>query len=144
VHHSTTSRALLSDRRLQRVARRALQVAQQRGHFALSLAFVADRAIRRLNRAYAGNDYTTDVLSFSARENTKLFRAPPFTQTFLGDIVISLPQAMRQAKAAGHALAREVDLLLTHGVLHLLGYDHATAREAKQMRLLEEQALQNF
>lgn len=97
--------------------------------------------MRRLNRQYAGSDYTTDVLSFSAREDTRGFRAPPTAHILLGDIVISLPQAMRQARAADHALTREVDWLVVHGVLHLLGYDHATPRENERMRALERRIL---
>ncbi len=141
VQHNARSRRSISERRLKRVARQALQAAAQRGRFALSLAFVDDRTMRRLNRHYAGNDYTTDVLAFSAREDTQPFQTPPSSETFLGDIVIALPQAARQARAAGHSLAREIDLLLTHGVLHLLGYDHANRREARQMEALQARVL---
>jgi rRNA maturation RNase YbeY len=126
---------------LHRVARRALQVARQRGRFAIALAFVNDRAMRRLNHQYARHDDTTDVLSFPTREQTRAFRVPPTSDEFLGDIIIALPQAMRQAKAAGHSLAREIDVLLTHGVLHLLGYDHYTQAEQETMQRLETQAL---
>ncbi len=97
--------------------------------------------MRRLNHQYARHDDTTDVLSFPTREQTRAFRVPPTSDEFLGDIIIALPQAMRQAKAAGHSLAREIDVLLTHGVLHLLGYDHYTQAEQETMQRLETQAL---
>ena len=125
------------------LARRVLLVSGRHGAFAVSLAFVSAAAIRLLNRRYAGHDYVTDVLSFPALEHPPNFRAPPSRVLFLGDVVICLPQAERQAKAAGQPLLREVAWLLTHGVLHLLGYDHASPREARQMRALEAKALQS-
>ncbi len=97
--------------------------------------------MRRLNRRYAGHDYITDVLSFPALEATGPFACAPVADTFLGDIVVALPQAARQARAAGHTLAQEVDLLVTHGVLHLLGYDHATAAQKRAMDGLQARAL---
>jgi probable rRNA maturation factor len=69
--------------------------------------------MRSLNREWRGTDVPTDVLSFSSGE-----------KEFLGDIVIDVPYAARQARRRGHSLAREVQILLAHGLLHLLGYDH--------------------
>ena len=141
IQHSRLSRALLTERRLKRAARSALTADKRRGRFTLSLAFVSDTTMQSMNRAYAGNDYTTDVLSFAALEDSGCFRHAPTTQVLLGDIAISLAQAKRQAKTAGHSLAREVDLLIVHGVLHLLGYDHGAKREAAVMNALQEHAL---
>jgi probable rRNA maturation factor len=141
VQHSKASGPLVSERRLRRIARCVLQVARQHGRIAIAVAFVDNRAMRRLNRQYAQHDDTTDVLSFPARENVRDFRAPPTRDEFLGDIIIALPQARQQAREAGHSLAREIDVLLTHGVLHLLGYDHYTEQEAKVMQALEARAL---
>lgn len=94
----------------------------------LSLEIVGDGRMRRLNREYRRQDATTDVLAFAMREA----RAP--VPTVLGDVVISLPAAARQAAARGHELEREVATLLVHGVLHLCGYDHErSAREAERM-----------
>lgn len=92
-----------------------------------------DAAVRDLNRCYRGEDAPTDVLSFSQSEDGGEFVLPPGQPARLGDIVISLPAARRQAKQAGHSLEREVALLLIHGLLHLLGYDHATDAEARVM-----------
>jgi rRNA maturation RNase YbeY len=91
---------------------------------------VGDKAMRSLNRRYRGKDRTTDVLSFSLREG-RFNRVQPHV---LGDIVLSLPAAARQAKAAGEPRSVEIDRLLVHGYLHLLGYDHERSRaEASRM-----------
>ncbi|MCA1554089.1 MAG: rRNA maturation RNase YbeY, partial [Chloroflexi bacterium] len=141
VEHSRASHGLVSDMRLRHAARRALRAARRRGTFSLSLAFVSDSMMRRLNRQYAGNDYVTDVLSFPARESIGTFRSPRAAQLFLGEIIIALPQARRQARAAGHSPADEVEMLFVHGVLHLLGHDHGTTAEAARMRALERRAI---
>ncbi len=78
----------------------------------------SDREMRRLNRTYRGKDSPTDVLSFPGQETPE--------GAHLGDVVISIPVARRQAEAAGHSSAREVRILLLHGVLHCLGHDHET------------------
>ena len=95
---------------------------------------MGDKAMRSLNRKYRGKDRTTDVLSFPRREG----RFSTIQPHVLGDIVISLPTAARQAKAAGDPCAVEIDRLLVHGYLHLLGYDHEKSRaEAGRMELRE-------
>jgi probable rRNA maturation factor len=105
----------------------------------LSLLLVGDRSMRRLNRLYRRKDRTTDVLAFPMRVTRHPSRVTP---DLLGDIVISLPQAERQAAQAGHALEREMAALLIHGLLHLLGYDHErSAREARRMQRKERAVL---
>jgi len=141
VQHNGASRAAVPERRVRRAARRALLAARRRGRFALSVAFVGDRAMRRLNARFAGNDYVTDVLSFPALEATGPFAAAPSADTHLGDIVVALPQAARQARAAGHDLLREVELLVTHGVLHLVGYDHGNEKDRRAMDAAQDRAL---
>ena len=74
--------------------------------------------MRRLNRTYRGKDAPTDVLSFPGQETPE--------GPHLGDVVIAVPVARRQAEAAGHSSERELRVLLLHGVLHCLGYDHET------------------
>ncbi len=106
----------------------------------LSILFVGDRAMKSLNRRYRNKDKTTDVLSFPLQE-IKFPNRP----VLLGDIVISIPAARRQAAEAAHALNREIEVLLVHGLLHLLGYDHeAGAREARRMKRKELQLLKKF
>ncbi len=97
--------------------------------------------MQQINARFAGNNYTTDVLSFVAGEETGPVLLPPASATFLGDIVISLPQATRQARTAANPVAREVDMLLAHGMLHVLGYDHSTRSEAIQMNALQSRVL---
>jgi rRNA maturation RNase YbeY len=102
------------------------------GNAALSVEFIGDRRMRRLNAQYRGRDMTTDVLAFAMRE------APGPRSTLLGDVVISVPRAARQAAEQGHALQQELAVLLIHGILHLLGYDHERGTpEARRMRRKE-------
>jgi probable rRNA maturation factor len=94
--------------------------------------------MRSLNRAWRGKDRTTDVLSFPLREG----RFAHILPHMLGDIVISVPVARRQAKAAGHVLSREIERLLVHGLVHLLGYDHERGtQDARRMERKERQLL---
>ncbi|MCH7765290.1 MAG: rRNA maturation RNase YbeY [Acidobacteria bacterium] len=83
----------------------------------LGLILADHETVLDLNRAYLAHDYLTDVLSFPLRENG-----------YLGEVVISAPTARRQARRYRHRVEEEVKLLLLHGVLHLLGYDHETDR----------------
>ena len=100
----------------------------------VSIKFVGDIKMRRLNREYRGNDRTTDVLAFAFRE-----AGGPFSP-MLGDVVISIPMARRQAKSFGHSLSEELVRLFIHGVLHLVGYDHerseADARSMKKKEMV--------
>ena len=124
----------------------------------VSLLIAGDDAVRELNRRYRGIDQTTDVLSFSAYHaglwqgddypampddaaDTGFFPLPAGEPAPLGDIAVSLPQARRQAAAAGIPLRRELALLLAHGALHLLGYDHYDDGERDTMQALEQAAL---
>ena len=89
----------------------------------LSVLLCGDRRMRTLNARWRGVDRPTDVLSFPAFE-ASASRAAARRGTFLGDLVIDVAYAARQARRRGHALGREVQILLAHGLLHLLGYDH--------------------
>lgn len=88
----------------------------------VTIAFVSDQKMSALNRMWRGKRGTTDVLSFPAGQSS--FEAPEMVQ--LGDIVISLDQAARQAKENRLSLDREISQLILHGLLHLCGYDHET------------------
>ena len=108
-------------RKLRRFAGRLTSLFPPRRGAAMDVCLVGDRAMRALNRRHRAKDATTDVLSFPAG------RTPdPERRRHLGDILISVPQAARQARAAGHPLNRELQVLMLHGYLHLLGYDHET------------------
>jgi probable rRNA maturation factor len=95
----------------------------------ISLAFTGERAIRTLNRKFMKKDRPTDVLSFPLGEKG------PDGKFYLGDIVIAVPVAARQARAKGHGLDRELRLLAIHGFLHLLGYDHFAGIEEEERKL---------
>jgi len=123
----------LSAERLAAAARRVLE-AERASTCELSIAVTDDETVRALNREYAGEDAVTDVLSFSQREGEE-FVAPPEGVPPLGEVVIAYPQAARQAAGP---VEREVERLLVHGVLHLLGYDHAEPEEARRMRERED------
>ncbi len=108
---------------------RSVAPSSARGH--LTVALVTDGAMRRLNRDYAGHDYVTDVLSFAAdarppgRNVGSGRRGAGGLLPHLGDVVIATGAASRQARAGGHAVTTELRILALHGLLHLLGYDHA-------------------
>lgn len=100
--------------RLRRVLGGAARALRVSGELALVLA--GDRTLRRLNRRYRGRDQATDVLSFPG----------PGGEEGLGDVLISVETAERNARALGRSLAQELDVLALHGFLHVLGYDHET------------------
>lgn len=100
--------------------------------------FVSDSGIRQLNREYRGLDRPTDVLAFSMREGEDARINPGI----LGDIVVSTETAQRQGDEIGWGVAREINKLLVHGLLHLIGYDHETnPDEAARMQQKEEEVL---
>lgn len=103
----------------------------------LSLLLVNDAQIRRLNQRYRRINRPTDVLAFPMLEGDAF---PPRSQ-LLGDVVISLETAQKQAKKEGHALEREVKILLIHGILHLLGYHHEDSEEAAHLVERKTQAV---
>ena len=96
----------------------------------LSIVLCDDRRMRVLNLRYRGKDRTTDVLAFALHEGRALGFADP---RWLGDVVISVPTAARQARAQGRGVIDEVRMLLAHGLLHLLGDDHRTLAQARRM-----------
>jgi len=96
----------------------------------VSVLLTDDSRIRELNRDYRGIDSPTDVLAFAMHDDQESKNLNP---NILGDIVISLETAERQAEAAHHSWDREVVILTIHGILHLIGYDHKTQEEANIM-----------
>lgn len=126
----------LDTRRLRRDAQRLLRHADLAGA-ELSIVVCGDPFIHQLNQAWRGVDQPTDVLSFAMGEGADADLNPDV----LGDIVISLDTAGRQAADVGHALDRELRVLLVHGLLHLLGYDHLEPADAAEMQGAEERLL---
>jgi probable rRNA maturation factor len=101
----------------------------------LGVLVTDDEVIRRLNMEYAGEDASTDVLAFSLREGEEF--VSPDEVLRLGEVVISYPTASRQAAEAGRLVDEEIAHLLVHGILHLLGYDHAGVEDEGRMRARE-------
>ena len=111
----------------------------------VSVTFVNNDEIRRLNNEYRSIDRVTDVLSFPLGENGVYDFNNETGAYMLGDIVISIQTALKQAKLYGHSLEREIGFLTVHSMLHLLGYDHEQGGvEARNMRETEEQILDNL
>ncbi len=105
----------------------------------LTLVYTDDDTIQSLNQEYRDEDRVTDVLAFPMGESD-----PESGFYYLGDVVISLPQAERQASSAGHSLASELTLLTVHGVLHLLGHDHDDPEAKSEMWAAQDRALREL
>jgi probable rRNA maturation factor len=129
-------RDLISGELLREAAQKALQIDPLEELPSLSIKITGDQEIRRLNAAYRGFDEVTDVLSFEAD-----YYDPDLESRYLGDVVISYPQAAGQAEKRGHPVLSELQLLVIHGILHLLGYDHGSVEERSTMWTIQEQAL---
>jgi probable rRNA maturation factor len=103
--------------------------------------------VQRLNREYRGIDEPTDVLAFymlPQKGSDSSFTLPPDGVTRLGEVIVSYPQAVIQAKGQGHSIARELALLVIHGILHLRGYDHEEPQEESKMREREGELLDRY
>jgi len=118
---------------IEHAAKTALTHQSQSPDCDLTFVLTDDAQLKELNRVYLDIDTPTDVLSFPASESD-----PETGARYLGDILISIPYAARSAEKAGHSLESEVQLLAVHGVLHLLGYDHA--EPDKKARMWKAQA----
>ena len=126
-------------RRLIAAVRKSLQVERFGEPAEVSIVLTDDERIRELNRDYRATDRATDVLAFSQLEGQAV--RPEDETVALGDVVVSAETAKRQAAERAHSLADELDLLVVHGVLHLLGYDDETEAGAGEMRQHEKKIL---
>lgn len=109
-------------------------------NYALSAIFVNDEEIHAINRDYRGIDRPTDVISFASMDDAEEFEWE-MDEIELGDIFINVDAVKRQAVEYGHSELREASFLFTHGVLHLLGYDHMEPEEEKEMFELQDRIL---
>lgn len=132
------------DREIERLIMKAIDLCLQKEgvykNVEVSVSFVDNEEIHKLNRDYRGVDKATDVLSFPQYENIKEINEP----TCLGDIVISLEKAKEQSIEFGHSFEREVLFLTVHSMFHLFGYDHDTEENRKTMRQKEEEVLKEM
>lgn len=122
---------------LKAVAAKTLQLMGKKG--ILTVVVSGDAEIRDLNRQYGGLDEPTDVLAFPGEVVD-----PDSQQLYLGDVILSYPRAQAQAVARGHSVECELKLLVAHGVLHLLGHDHAEAEEKRRMWKAQAAILAQF
>ena len=135
--------------RLEEVVRKVLEIERSGTSVELGLLVTDDKTVRKLNRMYRGEDETTDVLSFQMISKEPEMSELPFISApdgirHLGEVVISYPQAVKQAQERAHGISREVALLIVHGTLHLLGYDHESADDELRMREKESQILSSL
>jgi probable rRNA maturation factor len=142
----------VDSRRVRTLAQRALSAALPGSPTRLNVVIADDRSVRELNKRHRGLDEDTDVLSFSFshqgayygdgpapsqwNEGTA-FPLPPGEDEGIGEIVISYPQTVRQARAQGKAPEEELAFLLSHSILHLLGHDHELPRERAAMEAVQ-------
>jgi probable rRNA maturation factor len=124
---------------LEKAARAVLEHESESLDAELSIILTNDARLQELNLNYLEVDAPTDVLSFPASETD-----PETGARYIGDILISVPRARAQAEAAGHPLEAEVQLLVVHGLLHLLGHDHARAADKARMWKAQAEVLQRL
>ena len=149
----------IDPRWLEAVVEAGLAAADVAGPVEVSLLITGDETVRELNAEYRGLDETTDVLSFSADHQghwegegdgperqaaDDWFVLPPGVPAPLGEIIVSLPQAQRQADERGGALSQELAHLVIHGALHLVGFDHVDPDETALMQAWERRALESL
>ncbi len=127
------------DHLLMAAAKTALQHEAAPADAELTLVITGDARLRELNQQFRDEAKPTDVLSFPSEEKDL-----ESGHRYLGDVVISLPRARAQAKAAGHPLQVELQLLTVHGILHLLGHDHGSAQEKALMWAAQDAILKNL
>ena len=138
-------RGVIDEDWARRMAQTVLKAEGVAPPYEISLVFTDSETVKQLNRDYRGVDEPTDVLAFCMlpqKEVDDSFALPPDGVTRLGEVIISYPQAVAQAKKQGHSPERELALLIIHGILHLLGYDHEEPEEQSKMRERERELLE--
>jgi probable rRNA maturation factor len=129
----------VDERRLSSLAKHALEAEGVAGEAELSVLLISAEHIRNLNSRFANENHATDVLAFPMMED-----ADDEDETLLGDVVIAPEIAEKNALKLGHSLSRELDVLLVHGTLHLLGYDHQGEEDKTRMEARLYEILETF
>ena len=145
IHVEGEFRKLVNSSWVKKIARQVLNTEGVTPPYEVSLVFTDPETVRQLNRDYRGVDKPTDVLAFHMLQQKKAdssFALPPDGIMRLGEVVISYPQAAEQAREQGHSPERELALLIIHGILHLLNYDHEDPEEESEMREKEIELLE--
>lgn len=138
-------RGLVNEDWVRRIAQQVLEAEGVVSPYEVSLVFTDSETVQRLNRDYRGVDESTDVLAFYMLPQHGAdadFVSPPDDITHLGEVIISYPKAEEQAKEQGHSTEQELTLLIIHGILHLLGYDHEKPEEEAKMKAREKELLE--
>ena len=138
----------LNQKYLDKIAEKTLEVAKFKKSVEISLVITGEKRIRSLNKKYRGIDKITDVLSFgndtinkTAKNKTVKFVDSPDGILHLGEIFICYSQAVKQAKQKKHFVKKELTILLIHGILHLLGYEHKEDYKDSEMKVIEKKIL---
>lgn len=126
---------------LEQLANHVLRGESVAGPVEVSIWITNEDELHTLNRTYRNVDASTDVLSFGQEDDDTFFVSAPDQPRYIGDLAVSYPHAVRQAEEYNHSLQRELSYLVTHGLLHLLGYDHEEPEDANVMRGREEALL---
>jgi len=138
-------RGVVDEGRVRRIAQTVLKAEGVAPPYEVGLVFTNSETVKQLNRDYRGVDEPTDVLAFymlPQKEVDDAFALPPDGVTRLGEVIISYPQAAEQAREQGHSPEKELALLIIHGILHLLGYDHEEPEGESKMRGRERELLE--
>jgi probable rRNA maturation factor len=147
IHIDDEFRTLVDRGWVRKIVRQILKAEDVTPCYEVGLVFTNSHTVRQLNRDYRGVDQPTDVLAFYMRPqkgSDSSFADPPDGVAHLGDVNVSCPQALAQAREQGHSVQRELALLVVHGVLHLLGHDHEEPQEANKMRAREKELLEKY
>jgi probable rRNA maturation factor len=128
----------------ERAAQATLKHQKESPDVDITIVLADDARLHELNRDYLGVDAPTDVLSFPASETDGSEIDPDTGSRYIGDIIISVPYAAKGAAKAGHPVESELQLLVVHGVLHLLGHDHAKPREKARMWKAQAEILESL
>jgi len=115
------------------IAKQVLTILNMEPATEVSLVITNQEKITELNRAYLGKDEPTDVIAFSMLPTGETFVTPPDSILHLGEVIVSYPQAVLQAKGRRHPVKKELAILIVHGILHLLGYEDETPEQKMKM-----------
>jgi len=131
---------------LDKIAEKTLKVVKVKMPLEISLVITGENRIKSLNKKYQGIDRATDVLSFGNEDlnDTVKFIIPPEEILQLGEIFICYPKIEKQSKKKNHSIKKEFSILLIHGILHLVGYDHKESYENSEMKDIEIRVLGDF
>jgi len=146
IHIEQNFQGCIDENQARKIAQQILKAESVTSPCEISIVLTDSETVQRLNRDYRGVDEPTDVLAFymlPGKTTTDLpFILPPDGITRLGEVIISCPQAVEQAREQGHSVEQELALLIIHGTLHLLGYDHERPEEEAKMRTREKELLE--